>query len=191
MSKPQAFGVARSVRTPRPAEDRRDCPPPRSRPAPGDRLLRDVFGSFTTGVTVISCFRPDGRPFGVTVSSFTAVSLDPPLVLVCLKRSGWSGRTIAMAGCFAVNILQQGQQDEAAAFSGRADLPEHTKWSSTGAGIPVLEQSLGIVECAVHKIHKGGDHDIILGRVLNLSSVQQLEPLVYYRGKFRSLAEGK
>lgn len=155
-----------------------------SESTPGDRLLRDVFGSFATGVTVVTASHPDGTPFGVTVSSFTAVSLDPALVLVCLNRSGSSGKAIARAGLFAVNILEQRQQSAAAAFSRRADASQRETWSSGETGTPVLEQSLGVLECAVEAVHEGGDHDIIVGRVLHARFERNAEPLIYFRGQF-------
>lgn len=152
--------------------------------ARGERLLRDVFGSFATGVTVVTASRPDGSPFGVTVSSFTAVSLDPPLVLVCLNGSGSSGKAIASAGSFAVNILRRQQQDAAAVFSGRPGTLEPIEWSSGEHGTPVLNRSLGVLECQVETVHRGGDHDIIVGRVMHAGFEQHAEPLIYYRGQF-------
>lgn len=162
---------------------------PRSTPPPTDRQLRDAFGSFATGVTVVTCLGPAGGAFGVTVSSFTPVSLDPPLVLVCMKRSGRSGWAIANAGCFAINILQQGQQEDAVIFSRNLRDADEPKWSATDSGVPVLEQSLGILECVVDQVHEAGDHDIIIGRVLLVDSKQQVEPLVHYRGQYKSLSD--
>jgi 3-hydroxy-9,10-secoandrosta-1,3,5(10)-triene-9,17-dione monooxygenase reductase component len=161
----------------------------RSRPAPGSQALRDVLGTFTTGVTVVSCRLPDRRPLGVTANSFTSVSLDPPLVLVCLRRSGRSGRAIVDAGVFAVNVLQARQQGAAAAFSELARSAKGDLWSWTASGVPVLKQSLATIICAVHEVIEGGDHDIIVGAVRDASCEQQpCEPLIYYRGQYRSLS---
>jgi flavin reductase (NADH)/flavin reductase len=117
------------------------------------------------------------------------VSLDPPLILVCLNRKGRSGREIAEAGTFAVNVLQGRQRDSAQAFSGSPRRIEAREWSVTKTGVPVLKHSLAVIECEVVQVFEAGDHDIIVGSVVKACSEQVgLEPLVYYRGQYRSLS---
>jgi flavin reductase (DIM6/NTAB) family NADH-FMN oxidoreductase RutF len=175
--------------TPNDREKRRSYPPLRSRPGPSDPLLRQVFGSFVTGVTVVTSRRSNGKPFGVTVSSFAPVSLDPPLILVCLNRKGQSGRAIAEEGAFAVNILDTRQKESAQAFSESGRRLDTPKWWFRDSGIPVLRHSLAVIECVVSHVFEAGDHDIFVGSVLEASSEPlRLKPLVYYGGKYRSLA---
>jgi flavin reductase (DIM6/NTAB) family NADH-FMN oxidoreductase RutF len=123
------------------------------------------------------------------VSSFTSVSLDPPLILVCLNRGRHSGRRITETGEFAVNVLQGRQRESAQAFAGSPHRFEAREWSVTKTGVPVLKHSLAVIECAVVKVFEAGDHDIIVGSVMEACSQQSgLEPLVYYRGQYRSLS---
>ena len=112
------------------------------------RTLRDALGCFATGVTVVTCLTPDGSPAGLTVNSFTSVSLDPPLLLVCLAKPAASANALIEASHFAVNVLQTGQQPASIRFSTRdEDRFGTTPWSCGEAGAPILADSLGVFEC--------------------------------------------
>jgi flavin reductase (DIM6/NTAB) family NADH-FMN oxidoreductase RutF len=133
------------------------------------RTLRDALGCFATGVTVVTCLH-DGAPAGLTVNSFTSVSLDPPLLLVCLAKMAASAAPLVAASHFAVNVLQTGQQPASIRFSTREeDRFGTTPWSCGEAGAPILEDSLGVFECERHAVHDGGDHHILLGQVVKAS----------------------
>lgn len=152
------------------------------------RTLRDALGCFATGVTVVTCFDQDGQPFGLTANSFTSVSLDPALLLVCVHKDAASASALAAAGSFAVNVLQTGQQPASIRFSTRAhDRFGVNDWSPGEFGAPVLRESLGVFECERHAIHDGGDHYILVGRVLKASFDPKLDPLLYFRGRYRRL----
>lgn len=153
-----------------------------------ERTLRDALGSFATGVTVVTGFDESGRPLGLTANSFTSVSLDPPLLLVCIhKRARCSGALVA-AEHFAVNVLQTGQQPASIRFSTRAEERFGANdWSRGEFGAPILSGSLGVFECSAHAVHDGGDHHILIGQVLKASFDPTLDPLLFFRGRYRRL----
>jgi len=152
------------------------------------RTLRDALGCFATGVTVVTCLTADGTPTGLTVNSFTSVSLDPPLLLVCLAKAAASARPLIEATHFAVNVLQTGQQPASIRFSTRdEDRFGATPWACGEAGAPILNDSLGVFECERHAVYDGGDHHILVGQVIKASFDAALDPLLYFRGRYRRL----
>ncbi len=152
------------------------------------RTLRDALGCFATGVTVVTCLAGDGEPAGLTVNSFTSVSLDPPLLLVCLHKMAASAAALTEASHFAVNVLQTGQQPASIRFSTRdEDRFGATPWSCGEAGAPILKDSLGVFECQRHAVHDGGDHYILIGEVVKASFDASLDPLLFFRGRYRRL----
>ena len=162
--------------------------PPEYRTGCDPRTLRDALGCFATGVTVVTCLDAAGKPVGLTANSFTSVSLDPPLLLVCIAREAASGPALLAAPHFAVNVLQTGQQPASIRFSTRdEDRFGATPWSCGEAGAPILKDSLGVFECERHAIHDGGDHHILIGHVLKASFDPALDPLLYFRGRYRRL----
>ena len=152
------------------------------------RTLRDALGCFATGVTVVTCFDGDGEPVGLTANSFTSLSLDPPLLLVCVAKAAASAVPLSSATNFAVNVLQTGQQPASITFSTRVeDRFGCTEWSVGEHGAPVLMQSLSVFECRRHAVHDGGDHFILVGEVVKASFESGLDPLLYFRGRYRRL----
>ena len=152
------------------------------------RTLRDALGCFATGVTVVTCLDSNEKPAGLTVNSFTSVSLDPPLLLVCIAKAAASARTLAGAPNFAVNVLQTGQQPASIRFSTRdQDRFGTTPWSCGEEGAPILKDSLGVFECERFAVHDAGDHHILVGQVVKASFDAGLDPLLYFRGRYRRL----
>jgi flavin reductase (DIM6/NTAB) family NADH-FMN oxidoreductase RutF len=152
------------------------------------RTLRDALGCFATGVTVVTCVAEDGTPAGLTVNSFTSVSLDPPLLLVCLAKNAASAAPLTAAASFAVNVLQTGQQPASIRFATRdQDRFGTTPWSRGEGGAPILEESLGVFECERYAVYDGGDHHILVGQVVKASFDASLDPLLYFRGRYRRL----
>ena len=152
------------------------------------RTLRDALGCFATGVTVVTCLDDAGNPAGITVNSFTSVSLDPPLLLVCIHKQAASADALTGATCFAVNVLQTGQQPASITFSTRRDDRfGQTPWSCGEAGAPILKDSLGVFECERFAVYDGGDHQILVGRVVKASFDSSLDPLLFFRGSYRRL----
>jgi flavin reductase (DIM6/NTAB) family NADH-FMN oxidoreductase RutF len=152
------------------------------------RTLRDALGCFATGVTVVTCVDEQARPAGLTVNSFTSVSLDPPLLLVCLHKTAASAGALTAAPNFAINVLQTAQQPASITFSTRVeDRFGTTPWSRGEAGAPILEESLCVFECERYAVYDGGDHHILVGQVIKASFDANLDPLLYFRGRYRRL----
>lgn len=149
--------------------------------------LRRIFGRWATGVAVISTCDADGEPRGLTVNSFSSVSLDPPLILWSIAKSAQSAGTFVNGRRFAVNILSQDDEALARHFAKSggtkfAEIPH----SLTTDGIPVLPGNIGTIHCEVNALHDGGDHSIIVGRVLALSD-REAPPLLFSSGAFTTL----
>ncbi|MGB5078054.1 MAG: alpha/beta fold hydrolase [Sphingorhabdus sp.] len=152
------------------------------------RTLRDAMGCFATGVTIVTANALDGKPIGLTANSFTSVSLDPPLLLVCIANNARSAEVLRSVGSFAVNVLQIGQQPTSNRFAGKAeDRFEDTKWEIGEYGAPVLLGSLSVFECERDALYEAGDHFILVGRVEKASFEPRRDPLLYFRGKYRRL----
>lgn len=152
------------------------------------RTFRDALGCFATGVTVVTAICPDGTPVGLTANSFTSVSLDPPLLLVCIANNAGSAPYLRDAERFAVNVLQIGQQPTSNRFAGKGeDRFGVTPWEIGEYRTPVLTGSLSSFECARDAVHDGGDHFILVGRVLKAIFEPRRDPLLYFRGKYRKL----
>ena len=165
-----------------------ELPPREYRTGSDPRKLRAALGSFATGVTVVTCFNEDGEPFGLTANSFTSVSLEPPLLLVCVHREAQCAAALTGTEHFAVNVLQTGQQPASIRFSTRdEDRFGATPWSEGEFGPPILKESLGVFECERFEVHEGGDHHIVVGRVMKARFDAALDPLLYFRGSYRRL----
>jgi flavin reductase len=164
-------------------------------PAVGDldsRRLRHALGAFATGVTVVIT-RDADECHGMTANAFSSVSLDPPLVLVCVKRGGHGSRAIARNGRFTVNILDAEQEHLSRHFSspGRPrgrdalrDIP-HTV---TDTGSAVLDGVAGHLDCRLAHNHDAGDHTIFVGEVTHFHVDPDASPLVFYKGDYRRIA---
>lgn len=147
------------------------------------KALRNAFGDFATGVTVVSMLDAAGKPTGVTVGSFTSLSLSPALCLFSLDKSQVSCRWIREGEEFNVNILSADQQDCAWQFAKPLeDKFEGVGWSPGRNGLPVIDGALGHFECQKWDIHDGGDHIIVVGKITYFERVGG-EPLVFFRGK--------
>ena len=152
------------------------------------RTLRDALGSFATGVTIVTCVDGDGAPLGFTANSFASVSLDPPLLLVCIANLARCAPVLLDADHFAVNVLQAGQEPASIRFSTPdEDRFGATPWSIGETGAPLLLESLAVFECKRSAVHEGGDHEILVGEVIRASFDPNLDPLLFFRGRYRRL----
>ncbi len=169
-------------------EQRQPRSPPEYRTGSDARTLRDAMGCFATGVTIVTAHTAEGTPIGLTANSFTSVSLDPPLLLVCVANTASSAAVLRSADHFAVNVLQIGQQTTSNRFAAKTeDRFAATPWEVGETGVPVLTGSLGTFECARDAVHEAGDHFLLVGRVLKASFEPRRDPLLYFRGKYRHL----
>ncbi|MCA8889746.1 MAG: alpha/beta fold hydrolase [Parvularculaceae bacterium] len=155
------------------------------------RTLRDAMGCFATGITIVTSRDADGKPIGLTANSFTSVSLDPPLLLVCIARSARSASTLEDTSHFGINILHIGQQPTSNLFSSREpDRFSKVPWENGEHGTPLLKNSLASIECVSHAVYDGGDHLILVGRVERARFELRRDPLLYFAGKYRRLHFG-
>jgi flavin reductase (DIM6/NTAB) family NADH-FMN oxidoreductase RutF len=155
-------------------------------------LFRRVAGAFTTGVTVITVEREPGLVHGMTANSFTSVSLDPLLVLVCVAHEAKLLSFIKSQHRFGVSILKQGQEILSEHFAkgeqtaeAEARLGIRFRWTPTG--VPLLENALAHLSCNAVAEHLAGDHTIFVGEVESMDC-QEGEPLLFHRGEYRRLA---
>ncbi len=145
---------------------------------------RRALGSFATGVTIVAAFDGDGAPWGLTANSFCSVSLDPPLVLVCLDRRGRAWPVFAAAERFSVNILAAGQKELAQHFASPApNRFADVAWTRGQAGAPLLPEISAWLECGTDRQIDAGDHVILLGAVVSYGQSDQT-PLGFCRGAF-------
>lgn len=151
------------------------------------RALRNAFGAFATGVTVVTTRQPDGTPRGFTANSFTSVSLDPPLLLVCLAKTAHSADVFREAPHFAVNILAEDQKAVSGLFASRAvDKFAQCAWTPGHADMPLIDGALAQFTCGRHQLVDAGDHLILIGRVDHFSTAEG-QPLGYFRGNYFSI----
>ena len=154
------------------------------RPAPDPRHLRRAFGTFATGVTITATRDPLGDPVGFTANSFSSVSLDPPLLMVCLAETASSFPAFRDAGRFAVSVLAEAQRDVSTTFATRgADKFASVAWREEATGAPVIEGAIAWFDCETHDLVPAGDHVILLGRVVAFDYAQGT-PLAYCRGTY-------
>lgn len=151
--------------------------------------FRAVMSRFATGVSVVTtCDGP--KRYGITVNAFCSVSLNPPLVLVCIDRTSIVHQILRDTRIFAVNFLRDDQAELSTCFAGRSeDRIEHFCGAASHnelTGAPVLDASLAFVDCRVVNVFPGGDHDIFIGQVAALGAAEG-EPLLYYRSQYATL----
>jgi flavin reductase len=154
--------------------------------------FRKAMGSFPTGVTVVTVACGDGNMHGVTVSSFSSVSLDPMLVLVCLNETSRAVGLIERAGVFGVNVLSAGQQDVSRRFANTHRPADSTMFDGVPlepdvTGCPILAGAAASFECRLWQSSRAGDHLIVLGEVVALVHRPQLGPLIFHAGTYKSL----
>jgi flavin reductase (DIM6/NTAB) family NADH-FMN oxidoreductase RutF len=149
--------------------------------------FRSVLGRFPSGVTVVTTKDEDGSDEGMTVSAFCSVSLDPPLVLICIEKTASAYKALTTAPGFVVNVLSASQEQIARRFSIiDIDRFEGVGYSRSPNGLAVLDDVLGVIECATFAMHDAGDHTIIVGEV-EAARAQSGTPLLYYRGGYAQL----
>lgn len=151
--------------------------------------LRKVFGGFATGVTAI-CARHEGKDYGITVNSYTSLSLDPPLVLFCGMEDSQALQIIRASGAFSVNILAADQESISNQLA-RKGGPEKMAGIERHYGqldTPLLEGALGSLECRLHQTLPGGDHVIVIGEVVGAELADAVEPLLFHRSRYGRLA---
>ena len=153
------------------------------------RRFRDALSRFPTGVVIVTAATRDGERLGMTMSSFNSVSLDPPLVLFSIRRAALAFAQWCEVTHYAVNVLAEEQEGLSNQFArARGD-----KWDGVtprigGTGAPLMPNASVAFECAAHARHDGGDHEIFIGRVVEIHEQAARRPLVFFEGRYRRLA---
>jgi flavin reductase (DIM6/NTAB) family NADH-FMN oxidoreductase RutF len=148
------------------------------------RHFRDGLGCYPTGVTVVTTRDAHGQPRGFTANSFTSVSLDPPLISVCLAKTAHSHAVFSAAAAFAIHILSEAQKPISSLFASKvADKFEQCQWRDGHGGVPLIQDSLATFECKTWQLVDAGDHTILIGKVVGLEHSPG-RPLGYCRGAY-------
>jgi len=153
--------------------------------------FRQVLGSFLTGVTVITSKNKKGEPIGFTANSFTSVSLDPPLILVCLAKSSFLSESFKQCQSFVVNILSEKQREVSSTFASPIrDRFENIDTITSTTGNPIMTGSSAWLDCTLHEVLDGGDHIILMGKVQEFK-YSGLPPLGYLQGNYLNVSLGE
>lgn len=160
----------------------------RHRAAVSSEEFRRACGRFTTGVTIASVLDHKGAAHGLTVSSFTSVSLDPPLILICLGHAVTMIETFRGASHFGISILREEDRALSQRFASKGhDRFDGVAWRPGKTGVPLVDCALAALECEVYQRFAAGDHDLLVGRVVR-TWVQDGAPLIHYASHYRKLA---
>jgi flavin reductase (DIM6/NTAB) family NADH-FMN oxidoreductase RutF len=159
-----------------------------------EEKFRYVMGHFATGVTILASRDPSGEPVGLTVNAFSSVSLDPPLILVCVHKEAEAHGSILRAGHFGLSFLNREQAHLAVTFA-TADPKERYEGLETEegpAGSPLFPGAIAWVDCEVEETYPGGDHSVIIGRVVACEA-QGGDPLLFFKGSldFEATPDGQ
>jgi flavin reductase (DIM6/NTAB) family NADH-FMN oxidoreductase RutF len=157
------------------------------------REFRDALGAFATGVTVITT-RGEAHDYGMTATAFSSVSLDPPLVLVCVQSRIEGADIIPRNGVFAVNILGSGQEAISHYFASRTrprgrDAFSEISHREVASGAPIIDDAAAFLDCRLAATHEAGDHLIFIGEVMALGANPDVEPLLFHGSRYRLLAK--
>jgi flavin reductase (DIM6/NTAB) family NADH-FMN oxidoreductase RutF len=189
---PQPVAAARAAQPARAVQAAQAAPASQPELSGPDRQLsRHVLGHYPTGVAVITAGTPDG-PVGMSMNSFTSVSLDPPLVLFCPSLTSTTWPTLREAGRIAINVLSAGQESVSRLFAARHD-DRFTgiEWTPGANGAPLISAALGWLECAIEAEYPAGDHSVVIARIERMGVHGDIaEPLVFFRGAYyRGISE--
>jgi len=152
-------------------------------------LFRETLGSFPTGVVVATTLGDQNKPVGLTINSFSSVSLDPPLILWSIGLNAPSLGAFRQRSSFIINILSEKQKSVCKQLATPSDNKfKDVAWHPGYENNPVIDNALAVIECSVYNRYEGGDHEIVLGEVINLDLTDK-KPLVYHRGQFTGLTD--
>ena len=152
-----------------------------------ERQFRLACGRYSTGVAVATVIDTHGDPHGITVNSFTSVSLLPPLVSICLDHRARVLEDFQPGVHFGINVLNESQREISDYFaSSKRDRFNGVDWTPGGTGVPLLPRGLAFIECALRHRVPAGDHDIVIGEVLD-AKIEEGRPLIYYASSYRKL----
>ena len=153
--------------------------------------FRRACGLWATGVSIVTTVDSDARPYGLTMNAVTSLSLAPPQFLVCVDHGSDTLAPLKQSGAFCINLLTDQQQDLSNNFAKKnPDKFADVGYTSGATGAPRLDGALLAIDCSVSAIHPGGDHDIVVGKVVELtqhSDLDNVAPLIYFKGRYADL----
>ncbi len=153
------------------------------------RELRNVMGNFATGVTIITTKNAAGKPFGLTANAFSSLSLDPPLLLICVDKKVDCYACFDESKVFGVNFLSEGQDQLSNRFATKGiEKFEGVAYKLGELGVALLDDALAHIECKVANAYEGGDHTIYVGEIQS-ATVLNDRPLLFFRGKYFKLPQ--
>ncbi|MBL4601736.1 MAG: flavin reductase family protein [Emcibacteraceae bacterium] len=152
------------------------------------KYLRNLFGNFASGVTVISS-RYEEKIHGMTANSFVSVSIDPPLALISVARSAKMHSVLQQSGNFGISILGHDQQHVATHFAGKPDLNYEADFIQKKAEVPILNGAIAWMACTVKECFDVGDHTLFIGKLIDCEYLHGGTPLVYCNGKFAVISQ--
>ena len=151
------------------------------------RELRNVMGHFATGVTIITTKDVSGKPFGLTANAFSSLSLDPPLVLICVDKKVDCYACFEQSKIFVVNVLSEGQDQLSTRFATKGiEKFEGVAVRQGNLGVPLLEGAVAHIECTLTSAYEGGDHTIYVGEIQSVAASGD-RPLLFFKGKYSRL----
>jgi len=169
----------------------RPVPPPAAAMPIEPADFRRALAQFASGVTAVTTRDGSGRPLGLTVTAFSSVSLEPPLVLICVDERSETHAGFRDSGLFGVSVLAEGQEEISRRFAGSGPAKfETTELVAGSTGVPLVAGALAYLECRVVAAHAAGDHTIYVGEIVVLTA-REGRPLVYNQGRYRRLEPGK
>jgi len=151
--------------------------------------FKATFGRFATGVSVVTCAPKDETQFGVTINALASVSLEPALAMFCLEERAIVLPAILRAGHFALNILAEDQSDLSNYFAAEHAIGADHETEIWESGAPILRSALSVADCELLDTYGGGDHVILLGRVLQVGYRDDVAPLLYYGGGYGKFSQ--
>lgn len=153
------------------------------------RAFRQALGHFPTGVAIVTTRAADGRAIGLTINSFSSLSLDPPLILWSLVNHSPSLESFERCGHFAIHVISQGQVEAAMGFANSKvqDKFALVSHKDSEEGVPLIDDCVATFVCENHRRHEGGDHTLFIGKVLRYLEKAEHEPAVFHRGRFTNL----
>ncbi|MFD7029812.1 flavin reductase family protein [Streptomyces sp. NPDC059917] len=153
--------------------------------------FREVLGAFASGITVVAALDGDGRPAGLACQSFASLSLDPPLVLLCVGKGSTSWPAVRAAARFGVSILAEEHRPVCEALGRRgAQKFAEVDWEPSAHGAVRIAGALATADCALEEVHEAGDHYLVTARVLELTAREGGSPLLYFRSDYATGAFG-
>ena len=150
--------------------------------------FRACFGSFATGVLIVTCKPPGEAGVAITINSLSSVSLNPALALFCLEERSATLASFLRAGHFAMNILCRNQAALSNHYAQHHEVRDTDFLPAWQSGAPILKGALAVADCTLHDVYGGGDHRILMGQVLE-TGVRKGDPLLYYRGGYGSIGD--